>query len=156
MARGDVVAERAERVGDAGEVALHTSPSADEPHAQSEGDGGEVVRQGRVRVGVEEGRGDALLLRGAVGARHVEAVRVGAVEVERAERVGAAAVATDQLEVVGKEAAGQRGRLAVGVGAEDGLPRVVPPEVGLQLVLDIERRGVGRQRDVAGEGVPAT
>ena len=90
-----------------------------------------------MRVGVKNGRLDALLLLVAVAPADGEAVRMGAVDVERAERVGATAVATDQLQFVGEGTAGERGCLMVGVGATDGLLRIVPPEVDLQLVAHV-------------------
>ena len=90
-----------------------------------------------MRVGVKNGRFDALLLLVAVAPADGEAVRMGAVDVERMERVGATAVATDQLQFVGEGTAGQGGYLMVGVGATDGLLRVVPLEVDLQLVAHV-------------------
>ena len=77
------------------------------------------------------------------------------VDVQRMERVGASAMAADQLEIVGKGVAGQRGRLVVGISAGYGLLCVVPSEVGAELVAEVPRRGVGRQRHVARERVAA-
>ena len=135
--RRHVVAEAAERVGEAGQLTAQAPPGTDEARAQGEGDGVEIERERRMRVGVENGRLDALLLLVAVAPADGEAVRMGAVDVERAERVGATAVATDQLQFVGEGTAGERGYLMVGVGATDRLARVVPPEVDLQLVANV-------------------
>ena len=95
------------------------------------------VPRARFALGIKNGRLDALLLLVAVAPADGEAVRMGAVDVERAERVGATAVATDQLQFIGEGTAGERGCLTVGVGATDGLLRVVPPEVDLQLVAHV-------------------